>query len=328
MKNYNIEGGINFFDELYKSLDDDDNLFDDSNICLISKKPLKDKFIQLQCGHKFNYIELYNDLVNYVCKFNLLEGSSGRLKTNEIRCPYCRNKQMGVLPYYEDLGLKQVPGVNVLINIPIKVNTKYVLCQYLTPNTTFDSSGNNYVEEAYSKDFLNCKFYKCPHYGSKFNPVNFLGTVENSGDEKYYCIKHKKLVINKYKKDKMIQTKQQAKEVKENAKIIAKKAKEEAKQKVKEEKEKIKAELKKSVMEAKVNKKSNKNINNDENIVIGEINIVEEYNIDNDIDIDNKKQLVCQQLLKSGINKGKICGCKVFSDNLCKRHHNIKSNNL
>jgi hypothetical protein len=28
----------------------------------------------------------------------------------------------------------------------------------------------------------------------------------------------------------------------------------------------------------------------------------------------------CFQILKKGYNKGKTCGCKIFVDNLCKRH--------
>ena len=62
MKKYNIEGGINFFEELYKSLDDVETINkteEDDNLCLITYKPLQDKFVKLNCGHKFNYVPLY-----------------------------------------------------------------------------------------------------------------------------------------------------------------------------------------------------------------------------------------------------------------------------
>ena len=63
---YIIEGGIDFFSELYKSLDvEEDVLEDDNNKCLISNQVLTDKHVQLNCGHKFNYIELYHDFVNH-----------------------------------------------------------------------------------------------------------------------------------------------------------------------------------------------------------------------------------------------------------------------
>ena len=41
MKKYNIEGGINFFDELYKSLDNTN--VEEDNICLITNQILVDK---------------------------------------------------------------------------------------------------------------------------------------------------------------------------------------------------------------------------------------------------------------------------------------------
>ena len=66
MKKYNIEGGINFFDELYKSLDTTN--VEEDNICLISNQVLVDKFVELNCGHKFNYIPLYNGRIKQFIK--------------------------------------------------------------------------------------------------------------------------------------------------------------------------------------------------------------------------------------------------------------------
>lgn len=34
-----------------------------------------------------------------------------------------------------------------------------------------------------------------------------------------------------------------------------------------------------------------------------------------------EKKEVCNSILVSGKNKGKECGCKIFKDGLCKRHH-------
>ena len=73
MKKYVVEGGIDFFAELYKSLDDEENNHktdEDNNICLITNKPLTDKFVEMNCGHKFNYLPLYNDLLNHKNKFH------------------------------------------------------------------------------------------------------------------------------------------------------------------------------------------------------------------------------------------------------------------
>ena len=64
MNKYKIEGNIDFFEELYKSLDNEENLDEDTNTCLITNQSLTDKFIQLQCGHKFNYVPLFLDIKN------------------------------------------------------------------------------------------------------------------------------------------------------------------------------------------------------------------------------------------------------------------------
>jgi len=114
MSNYIIEGNFDFYKELYESLDDSD---DNNNIsqlsaqvCLISNTPLTKHFVELECKHAFNYVPLFKDLVNHKTKFSSLD--THRLKVNEIRCPYCRNKQGNVLPYIEDLGLPKEHGVN------------------------------------------------------------------------------------------------------------------------------------------------------------------------------------------------------------------------
>ena len=62
---YNIEGGINFYNELSKSLNNNDNDNnndnnndndnDNDNECLISCMPLTENYVTLECNHKFNY---------------------------------------------------------------------------------------------------------------------------------------------------------------------------------------------------------------------------------------------------------------------------------
>ena len=68
MNKYNIEGGIDFFAELYKSLDNEESkekTEEDNNKCLISNQLLTDKHVTMKCGHKFNYIPLYYDILNH-----------------------------------------------------------------------------------------------------------------------------------------------------------------------------------------------------------------------------------------------------------------------
>ena len=286
MNKYIIEGGINFFDELYKSLDDDD--VEENNICLISNEPLTDNYFQMECGHKFNYIPLYYDIKNHKQKFNIFESNLTRLNTNEIRCPYCRNKQIGVLPYYTQLGLDKINGVNY-INPNYKKYTNYPKYKYKTCEFVYNDVSNN--------------SHTCLISGTQINYSH--GTVhgENYGDEKYYCWKHKKIMIKKYKKDIADKLLEEVKKTKLEAKLKAKEEKLQEKLKAKEEK--LQAKLK-----AKEAKGEKLQVNN-ENVVIQ----------------DNINQ-GCNNILKTGPKKGSLCGCKILLDNLCKRHYNLKHHKI
>jgi hypothetical protein len=307
MGKYTIEGGLDFYEELYKSLDIEDTnekTEEDNNLCLITNQPLTDKFITLNCHHKFNYSPLFLDLKNHKQKFNGMEGSSSKLSTDEIRCPYCRTKQKGVLPYYEELGFPKINGVNHINPLAISKSTSYKNCEFIKSNPSFDPSGNNPVETD-KYNFGNCKFHICMCSGTQLN-TGYNGSHENYGDEKHYCWNHKKEMIKKYKK-----------EIKDKQKAEAKKAKEEEKQKVKEESKKVKEEAKEKAKEEKQKAKKSiktKPIIQTENVVIGETNI-----------IDLTVNTGCIEILKSGQNKGKQCGCKIILDDLCNRHFKLKN---
>lgn len=316
MKKYNIEGGLDFYEELYKSLDVEENeqkTDEDNNLCLITNQPLIDKYHEMDCGHKFNYVPLYLDIKNHKQKFNGMEGSSSRLNTDEIRCPYCRKKQKGLLPYYEELNLAKIHGVNFIdINIKSHSNSSYSsnykTCEFLTYNINFDVNGNNPVETT-ADNSGNCKFTKCFHLGSQINYSGY-NQGENYGDEKHYCWNHKKQIVKKYKQDIKDKAKDDVKKAKLIAKEEAKKAKDEEKQKAKEEKQKTKEEAKKT-------KKLN---HHSENVVLGPSIIT---------DLSGNELIIgCQEILKLGPNKGTHCGCKIVSENMCKRHFMMKHKEL
>jgi hypothetical protein len=276
MNKYKIEGNIDFFEELYKSLDNEENLDEDTNTCLITNQLLTDKFIQLQCGHKFNYVPLFLDIKNHKQKFNALEGNSTRLDNNEIRCPYCRNKHSGVLPYYEEFGYAKINGVNHYDpSVKGYQGYSYKQCEYLSLNPNYDPSGNLQMETN-KNNTGNVKFFVCYASGSKINIEN----SELNNDNKCYCYKHKNIVIKAHNKK------------------ISEKAKEEAKAKKLLEKQLAKEEKEK----AKELKKKNKNV------IIG------------------VETVGCIEILKSGLNKGKPCGCNIIIDNLCNRHFKLKHN--
>lgn len=253
MDKYTIEGNFNFYDELYKSLDDietDINTNDDTTdniqkLCLITNSPLTDNHFKMDCGHKFNYIPLYKDLLNHKNKFNIMESSSTKLKKNEIRCPYCRNKQNKLLPFLDIKGVQQIYGVNQLYpENPIK--------------------------------------NRCCYYKDHTNETNMgCSTIVSELFGKSYCYYHKKQMISQYKEE-------------EKKKVLLQK----------EEANKLKEKLKLEKIENDKNIKDYKNNNND-NIVI--------------------TPTICNEIIKTGVRKGKYCCAKVHSNNLCKRHYNNKN---
>ena len=130
---YNIEGGIDFYAELNKSMSCNDisgngmrdlsgndlsTNDDDTNKCLITRLPLLEDFVRMECGHSFNYLPLYNELVQQQ------KPSIGR-----ILCPFCRNSQQTFLPY--NPAFKLVVGVNLY---PMKLlkSDSLQLCQETT----------------------------------------------------------------------------------------------------------------------------------------------------------------------------------------------------
>ena len=57
---YIIEDNIDFYDMLYN---DNHEILNDDNVCLISNNKLDDNHIKLFCGHTFNYESLYKEIV-------------------------------------------------------------------------------------------------------------------------------------------------------------------------------------------------------------------------------------------------------------------------
>jgi hypothetical protein len=125
MTNYIVEGNVNFFEELYKSLDEEetngftegkeeekDQYAMDTDLCLITNQPLENYSVKMKCGHKFNYLPLYKYLINYKQKFNSMESSKQKLDINEIRCPYCRTIHNKLIPYIEIEGVEKKHGIN------------------------------------------------------------------------------------------------------------------------------------------------------------------------------------------------------------------------
>ena len=159
---YNIEDGLNFYDKLKQSIhtihSNETNETNDILLCLISNTPLENHFFTFECGHKFNYIPLFHDIYNHKIKYNSMETSKGKLKMNEIRCPFCRNKQSGFLPYYSDLEFEQTHGVNYIDNNIVEDfnGFTYYKCKFKTNNPLFninDADSENNVKDILCNSF-------------------------------------------------------------------------------------------------------------------------------------------------------------------------------
>ncbi len=80
-----------------------------SDLCLITGEVIRDDHIKLVCGHKFNYHPIFNELSNQKV-YSKLE--THRLKKFQIKCPYCRTIQNGVIPFNKGFPMLKEEGVN------------------------------------------------------------------------------------------------------------------------------------------------------------------------------------------------------------------------
>ena len=295
MSNYMIEGNIDFFKELYKSLDEEtqdlnkkDDYAMDTDLCLITNQSLENHYVKMNCGHKFNYLPLYKYLINYKQKFNSMESSKQKLDINEIRCPYCRHRQNELLPYYDNIvGVKKINGINnEFVKNVFNVGIKNPSCCYKIYNDSINS--------------VICGKYFTGQLPDKYKEK----------DEGYFCHSHIRKTIQKIEKDEKEKVKKQI--------MVEKQKLMEQKNNAKEELKKIKMELNKAKKPSKsyLNKKKlmqNPNPNNtEENIILENINIE-----------SNTTLMFCQSIIKYGLNKGNHCSFKIHQDGLCKRHYHL-----
>ena len=156
---YAIEGNVNFFSELAKSLnvnakEEEEKEEDNSSTCLITNAQLTPHYVTLKCNHSFNYLPLYNEINAQKTVKNTLEVV--KLGANQLKCPYCRCVQTGILPFCEELSeqapfLYGVNTVNVIYRVCFKCNyVKYtdsenapVFCTGL-PYLTMENDNKSY----------------------------------------------------------------------------------------------------------------------------------------------------------------------------------------
>lgn len=122
-QNYILEGGISFWDMLNEIDSNDDN---NKEECLLTKVPLTRNYIKLDCGHKFNYLALFEEVK---------QQKTRKPYTNPIKfsynsqfyCPYCRKIINGLLPYIPDECEEKIKYVN----FPFSLSIKHRECSYV-----------------------------------------------------------------------------------------------------------------------------------------------------------------------------------------------------
>jgi hypothetical protein len=308
MSKYTIEGNINFQEELYKLLDEESD--NEDELCQITGLPLKDKFVTLECNHHFNYDALYKEIykqkyefrtydVNALSKNDLQKFRDSKLDYF-IKCPYCRNLQFTILPYYEELGLKEIYGINsldkTLPNTIITHNSgetsNYHSGLYGDPNYTFNMYGVTFK------------------YGNNCPVINKFGY--KCGNKYFANIPNTQLLYCKYHYGKGLR----------NHKMSERKKLNELKAQVAKEREEKMNERKKLLEEMNVEREAKglpplkrlpiikKKVEN----VVEQGQTIQAY-------VPEQEQIGCKAILKTGPNKGKECGCKKIEANgLCKRH--------
>lgn len=121
-----IPEGFDFYAELKKNIEstnEEEN--NEEEVCLVTGQRLDDTAIQLECGHKFNYKAIFNDMYTYRYSSNYTDQL--HLREHQIRCPYCRQIQENLLPYLPDIEPTRARGVNYPPSLCMAKNT----CSYV-----------------------------------------------------------------------------------------------------------------------------------------------------------------------------------------------------
>jgi primosomal protein N' len=316
MVKYIIEGGINFYEELYKSLDESEDSETD-NLCQITGQPLTDKFVTMECNHKFNYIALYTEICKQKFVFQTYKFSSlselDQIKLKDakkdyfIKCPYCRNIQFTLLPCYENMVLDKRYGINSLEKT--NNDSQFII----NPNI-----GNyNFTSYGYTFTTGNC----CKVLGN-VDGKDIMCTAKMSSHvtemNKSFCYHHIRVAVREYKLEKQ-----------KNEKDALKKKKADEKDALKKKKADEKDALKKKKEEAKESLKKVKNVVTAQTIDIDtfepESNATESNATESNATESNTNESnICQTILKSGPRKGQTCGNKALKNgSSCSRHKEL-----
>ena len=133
---YVFDSDVDFYAELNKIVTDSVKHEENNEMkktCLITGEELVANSIKLQCGHHFNYIPLLQDVKNqkqrwFNGKYGINAGCDKTLNIGQIKCPFCRHVQNGLIPYIPELYETKLEGVNHPLKYCMYTNKcKYIL---------------------------------------------------------------------------------------------------------------------------------------------------------------------------------------------------------
>ena len=115
---------------LAKAMLNEEENEDEEEICLISNEKLGKYKITLPCNHSFNYVALYNEILNqknnWIKIKHISHLETQKLGSYQIKCPYCRNIHNGLIPYIKIDGVKKLKYINHPMSKVIHINS----CKY------------------------------------------------------------------------------------------------------------------------------------------------------------------------------------------------------
>jgi hypothetical protein len=164
--------------------DDSVNDADTDNNCLLTKEALNDIHVTLNCGHKFNYIPLYKEVVIQKTSAGMTTNgyyNSCTLRLNEMKCPYCRRVQDKLLPFLNYDNIKRLRGVNGPESLCMKVR----MCEHVETASKRKNTKKKISDscECNATHVVNGAYYCKKHYEQQLQEKEQLQQQEENKEE-------------------------------------------------------------------------------------------------------------------------------------------------
>jgi hypothetical protein len=111
---YEVEDDLdlNFFEALKNMQQPQQSQQSHDNACLITNEPLNSFHVSLECGHKFNYEPLYQEVLRQKGRLGI-HNYHEKIGMHQVKCPYCRTLTNRLLPCVgQHPVIKRLVGVN------------------------------------------------------------------------------------------------------------------------------------------------------------------------------------------------------------------------